>query len=120
MITIDKLKVHYAPLELFGDIPLKIFDNFGEHLGQDKFNHWFFVNFSRQDDTIVWVVALEDEVFVTSSFKALHEFCFRMLDCYNPYLCQEPELFIQEYSSYEEAYKIALAMKEPNKLCYED
>jgi len=116
MKSIDKLKVHYAPSKLKGDIPVKEFDfNVNDKRENDQFWHWFFVNFNREKDTMVWVVSIDEEVFVTSRFNILSKNVESMLELY----LGQCEMFIQEYNSYEEAYKIALAMKEPNILCYE-
>lgn len=36
----------------------------------------------------------------------------------HPFGIGSDDIFLQEYKSYEDAYKVALFMREPNELCY--
>lgn len=63
---------------------------------------------------VVFLLAFEDndghsEIFVFDKYSQI--FDSKCLGVYN-------KVFLQEYESYEEAYKVALDMREPNPLCY--
>lgn len=119
------IKLHYAPLVLDGDIPCYDFERV------DQIREYFKVLVSKvmvngqhgnyKDSEIVYVftwdaLGVEDaEVFVTSKiyfiadlFSQSHFFGFDLI----------PVFYLQEYASYEEAYKVALDMKETSPLCY--
>lgn len=63
----------------------------------------------------VWVLAKDsiDEVFVSSSYLMIQAFLQKM-----PCMQTQGDYYLQEYDSFEEAYKVALSMQEPNPLCY--
>lgn len=46
------------------------------------------------------------------------DFIIDLLD--NLFNKENIDIHLQEYDSYEEAYKVALSMREPNPLCYSD
>lgn len=56
------------------------------------------------------------EVYITEDVFHLN----RIVKAFEAYFNTYGYLVIQEYKSYEEAYKIALSMNEPSKLCYEN
>jgi len=112
MSTIYKL--HYAKLNLQGDIPFMVFKTWRARLSfiMDKIiipqKRVYLLSISRiENDLTVF-----DNVYVFDSYH-----CVRFLNDkkYNsPY-----DVFsLHEYSSYEEAYKVALDMKEISPLCY--
>lgn len=72
---------------------------------------------------VVFLAATEDQIFVSEDIVYVCEFIHRFCSDQNlkhlPHLPLKPyEIFIQEYSSYEAAYKSALEMQEENPLCY--
>jgi hypothetical protein len=83
---------------------------------------------SRNNGEVVFLLAIEqtsnnkpqyDEIFV---FECLQDWNVTLIESYKDFLSPSDDLltiFIQDYSSYEMAYKSALEMREPNPLCYE-
>ena len=65
----------------------------------------------------VYVIAIQDEVIVTENGLLLEELFDGNLNSAYPFYEGEG-IFIHEYPSYEEAYKVALDMKEESPLCY--
>ena len=107
-------KLHYAELNLQGDIHCIGFKNWKERLSflMDK------------------IICPQKKVFIISinynaneSIDSVYVFdvwnCVRFLN-EKRYNSSHYTFFLQEYESYEEAYKVALNMKEVNKLCYSD
>jgi hypothetical protein len=66
---------------------------------------------------IVYLIVCSEEIFVSDCNKAISDFAEKMLYCSNADDVDRC-VYLQEYESYEEAYKVALDMKEPNPLCY--
>jgi hypothetical protein len=105
-------KLNYASLVLDGDIPCYEFKSKDELLA--------FVGsemFPLRDD-IVYLVCIEDEVFVTERGIFVYELFENSLRSVWAYY-EGDACHIHEYSSYEEAYKVALDLKETSPLCYE-
>ena len=86
---------------------------------------------------VVFLVSILDEIFITDSWISLNTFLSNYVhdddshSFFTKLPLTEDELeffekqkdkfsntFLQEYESYEEAYDVALDMKETNKLCY--
>ena len=74
-------------------------------------------------DNIVYLLALEypktqchTRVYV---FDSVLEVTSIIVDIAEFAIYAEIKYFLQEYSSYEEAYEVALMMRETNPLCYE-
>ena len=69
------------------------------------------------ENGFVYLVALEaedyDEVFITSHKERA------LIFAKNTNWYMDSEIFFFQLSSFDEAYAIALQMKEPNPLCYE-
>ncbi|MBT7493570.1 MAG: hypothetical protein HN704_18375 [Bacteroidetes bacterium] len=105
-----KHKLYYAHAELEGDIPVYEFDSM-EDLA-------LFV-LGKVREKLVYVVAYDDEIFVTHNLCLVVELFERKLKSFYPFYEGERHPHIQEYYSYEEAYKIALAMKEGTPMCYD-
>lgn len=119
------IKLHYAPLVLDGDIPCYEFDEI------DQIREYFeglvskvMVNGQHgnyRDSEIVYVFSYDapgvndEEVFVTSKIYFIADL-FTQVDFFGFDLI--PAFYLQEYASYEEAYKVALDMKETSPLCY--
>jgi len=106
-----KYKLHYAPLDLDGDIPVYEFDTVGELIHK--------ITSQATPDDVVFLVCLEnkfdkmdDLIFVHESIRLIEIFIDDNIDSeYNTVFC-----FLMD--SYEEAYKMALEFREPFKLCY--
>jgi hypothetical protein len=109
----DKFKLHYAELELQDDIPCFEFDSKYKMLDYIsniyKNNHFTTLN-------KVCLVAIWDDLIVVDSVSRIIEFVNNGVD--NHLSLELQEVFLQEYDSYEEAYKVALNMKEDSPLCY--
>jgi len=114
-------KIHFAPIDLEGDIQefdlldqssllAKIYDLVYESLDYVISKHF------------VVLIAVEDEIFVSDTICP-YDTVGSFAQMFTEYLKVEQgdcmDFFLQFYTSYEEAYKMALCMKETNKLCYE-
>jgi len=107
------IELHYAKIDFTGDdIPVIMFDS-SMHLCE-----WIFSK--SKESKYVFLGGIEsekmDEVIITSD---LQQYIFILDKLINDY-CQglDVKIFHQEYESFEEAYKVALDMKEPDELCY--
>jgi hypothetical protein len=95
---------------LEGDIPCYDFET-----------HWKMTDFidsvcyGRKREC-VWLIAKEgsNDVFISESYINIQIFLNKM-----PLFNTVGNYFLQEYSSYEEAYKVALMINETSPLCYE-
>jgi len=101
------INLHYSKKE--GQILKRLFDKF-VNLG--KYINIFSI------EKAVHLIAIEgkniNEVFVTDSLINATNFIF------NNVQYKINDVFFFEFASFEEAYKVALSMKEPNPLCYEE
>jgi len=66
---------------------------------------------------VVWVFAVGSEVIVTDKKLFLQAALLGMSKFLMPSISED--CFLQEYASFEDAYAVALSMREPNPLCYE-
>jgi len=102
--------LHYAEMILNADIPcyrLKIGDNLDSFV------------LGKHNDDMVILVSIGDAVFVTNHILEAIDFYnlfFKSNRAFYDLSC----LFIQEYLSFEEAYKVALSMQEIHSNCYEN
>ena len=105
-------KVNYASIDLKGDIPTFSFNGWKERLSflTDKIigskNKVFLLSINYNSDNDI------DDVYVFNIWN-----CVRFLE-EKKYNSNHFAFHLQEYDSYEEAYKVALDMKEENELCY--
>jgi len=105
--------LYYAPLELDGDIPKMVFKNWRSRIDfiSDKV-------IGTRDRVFVLVINyLEgagqyDSIYIFDNYLDIR---FLSLRKYNS---SNHTIHLHEYDSYEEAYKIALDMKEVSQLCY--
>jgi hypothetical protein len=129
-----RYQLHYASLELTGDIPCINLENQEELIYQlnghseDPLPHerlipWvktpFFGRINKREESIVYLCSIEtppseDGVILVDS-KPENILAFVSSHTNTPTL---KKIFLQEYSSYEEAYKVALNIKEVNPLCF--
>lgn len=56
------------------------------------------------------------EIFITQRIEHLRYFAEQMI---SEATCTDVRFYLQEYSSYEDAYSVALSMREPSPLCYD-
>lgn len=115
-----KIKLHYAPLILTKDIECfefnnytKLFEFIDDKLGGDEFT----------SDKVI-LINIENEILVTDNIsfnEGLVEDFIRFM-CYDFDIDEDVidivNIYFQEYYSYEEAYQVAITMKEENALCY--
>jgi len=108
-------ELHYAHIELTNEIPCLIFHKKSDlvawvdlKLGDD----W------TESPKIVYLVCMEgfiyDEVFVSDDKMLVLSFIEDHIGH------DQFTWFLQEYKSYEEAYKVALSMQETKPNCYEN
>jgi hypothetical protein len=103
-------KLHYAPIKLDGDIPCYEFKNYRSMIDFiDKKTY-------GRNRSVVWILAKNDfeDVIVTQNAYFLQEVIGTL-----PLWQTIGDYFLQEYDSFESAYKVALDMMEPYELCYE-
>lgn len=103
------IELHYAPIDLGGkDIPLYKFETFKELIDFVEVK-----TFGRRGEYVLLVGSNElDQIIIDESGVWIRQNILPLFSA-----CKV--LFIQEYRSYEEAYKVALMMKEISPLCYE-
>lgn len=107
------IKLHYAELTNESDIPcfeFKSKEEFIDFLGEksELENRVFLFAYEFKELENV------SEVFVTEDLTLIHvimDNCFGLIQSDNVF-------FLQEYPSFEDAYKVALDMQETSKLCY--
>lgn len=118
-------KLHYAPLDLQGkDIELYDFKTSLE-------TNAFILSEPNPKQPTVYLIAIDEMVFVSEYISFISIIFEAFAKQISPIvikngICEiaedltdkEVNIFLQEYSSYEEAYKVALDMKEESKLCY--
>jgi hypothetical protein len=104
-------KLHYAELNLQEDIFCIEFESKYKLLDYivSIYNNNYLTYLDR-----VCLVAISDHLIVVNSMGRILQF---INDELNPIDFNE-NVYLQEYDSYEEAYKVALSMKENNPLCY--
>lgn len=66
---------------------------------------------------IVLLIVINEDIFVTENFVFVDELFEKKLTSVYPYY-EDNQIAIYEFPSYEEAYKVALDIREPNPLCY--
>lgn len=117
-------KVHYAPLDLNGkDIQCFTFKKLIE-------TSVFILSEVEKDAPTVFLICIEEVVFISEYISQIVKFVQDWTYSFSPIVKKldiweidelsntEINIALQEYSSYEEAYKVALSMKEENPLCY--
>jgi hypothetical protein len=123
-----RYKLHYSKLNDYSDIPCYVKESSLELNG-------FILAESDTGEEKVFVLGIGDDCFVSDSIISICQFISyklpytvmgepvksivkEIIDSINQPLA-DFDIFLQEYSSYEEAYKVALAWKEDSELCYE-
>lgn len=108
-------KLHYAEKELIGDInPIKFKTNLSIYN--------YVINLIGKDENTVYLLAIDDEVIVTENLALIMEIMSSNVSSIG--LMEDEKgicnVFLQEYESYEDAYSVALSMKETSPMCYSD
>lgn len=69
----------------------------------------------NRKDKVVWLVSKDDltDVFISESYLSIQDFLSR-----KSLFQSTGDYFLQEYDSFEEAYKVAHMMTELSPLCY--
>lgn len=109
------IRLHYAPLILTKDIQYYEFETLED---VKKFILENVCSTKIIVDKVV-LINIDDEIFITDNFTwdyPLQNFVEFLCDMYDamPFI----NIYLQEYYSYEEAYEVALTMKEENPMCY--
>jgi len=110
--------LHYAPLVLGGDIPRHVFNS---KKGVLKFfQNLFLKEPNTHSEKTVYLLAMQGEIFISTNTCFIEELFESKLNSIYPYYEGDGnDIFLQEYASFEEAYKVALDMKEEDPLCYD-
>ena len=111
------MTLHYAEVNFEGNIEEYIFNNFDNHSGKQLFWEKLTELVNNRTD-IVWLVSVDDEVFVTDKYEALYDFV-ESINIMRSDRDMYSNIFLQEYNSFEVAYEVALNMQEIKKKCYE-
>jgi hypothetical protein len=106
-----KYKLHYAKLELDKDIPCLEFSSIKNR------NNFITDKVISGGQSKVFILGIEhgsniDSIYIFDNFVTISFLNDLRLSRWDT-------MFLQEYSSYEAAYEIALSMKEDSPLCYE-
>jgi hypothetical protein len=113
-----RYKLHLAATDNMRlDIPMFEFNNI------DELTHKL-INNGLPDDR-VWLTCIEDsddeelgmsEIFISENYLMIREF----IETYEQICVRKYPItvYFQQYRSYEDAYAVALDMKEENKICY--
>lgn len=116
-------KVHYAAKKLNGDIPVYSFSTLTEVLA------FTLTELNNSEDT-VFLLSINDLTLVSEYAGLIAGSIDSTIKAYSPTIIKngiseldeeydnEFDIFIQEYNSYEDAYKVALEMAEESPLCY--
>ena len=110
-------KLHYAPLDLNEqDIHCYELRSLTEVTA-------FILSQTETDKPAVFLIAVESVVFVSDHISLICKFAEdwikeNTIQYLEDSSSLELNIFLQEYSSYEEAYRSALEMKEECPLCY--
>ena len=120
----DKVKLHYAKIDLEGDIPVFEFEEDESGFFDIDLVCKFIDDLYPGDfypENIVFLIAHKDDIFISNSLENI-VICAKAF--FNDFgtsaviYSDDSSIYLQEYPSYEEAYEVALSMKEENKLCY--
>ena len=106
-------RIHYAKLNLQGDIPCLEFNSIDD---LRSFIDSIVYPLKLVNEKI-YLLAIDDEIIVTDNGLLVYEIFDGNINALDPFY-EGVDIFIQEYSSYEEAYKVALDMREDHPLCY--
>lgn len=118
-----KIIVHYASILTKDDIPAIEFIDSNE-----LFDYLEIIGETTEQSPVVFVCAIDEvngfasEIFITENIDTI----IYNISEYPDILDNEEHcgmdnilnIYLQEYESYEDAYKIALSMKEDSPLCY--
>ena len=111
-------ELHYASISLEDDIPCYKIKTDAE---------LFAFIIAEYSEDCVYLISINDKEFINDNIFNIitfigNNFSNVLMNIIEKESAnyEEPiiQVFIQEYESYEEAYKVALSMKEDNKLCY--
>lgn len=102
-------KLHYASLDLQGDIPCF---EFKKHSQMVDFIDEKCINRNGQ---VVWLLAknCSTDIFISENHHSIQDY-FTNKNLWNV----PDDYFLQEYPSFEDAYSVALDMAEISPLCY--
>lgn len=111
-------EVHYASLDLDGDIPSIKFNR------RSKLLNWIDdLRFENKEKGIVYLITNDGncEIIVTDNLFTIYNYIDNAhIHNFTPISIQNSIIFLQEYQSFESAYSVALHMRENNPLCYDE
>ena len=119
-----KYELHYAAFNLTGDIPCAEFKEFSHLITYIDGN--ILNRVSRKPVIYLMAITLENqtpqqesefEILVTKFPDMVGRFLI-LLDEWALKQKHNAKIFLQEYESFEDAYKVALDMRECSPLCY--
>lgn len=107
-------KLNYAKLNLTSDIPCLEFDTKWKLL--DCVNDFYKQYWHSTCLDKICLIAINDQLIVTDNIVTILNYIYNELGHFSYYT----NVSIHEFSSYEEAYKFAILLKEESSLCYSD
>ena len=113
-----KAKLYYANIDLTSDIEPILFKTTEDaaYYAVSKIIN----KRNKIHKNIVYLIAHKDEIFVSDKIRVLTRYVYDNITDYLRFGGKNIDLFLQEYPTFEEAYAVALSMREGNKLCYND
>ena len=115
----QKIKLHHSLLKNEGDPEVT-----KHSCILDLVMYLYGVFLQKVENKSVYLLSFYDEVnkkdliFVSEYPDLIIDLIRRTYSSFDA--CYASDIHVQEYDSYEEAYRVALLMMEPNKLCYTD
>ena len=77
----------------------------------------FVMNMTAYSRELVWLVSIENEIFISDNHAMVQNLFDTHYNAAYPYF-ENSKIYIQEYQSFEDAYSVALNMRETSPLCY--
>jgi hypothetical protein len=115
-----KIKLHYAKIDSHDNIECFEFDE-GDSAFNDFMLHLetsYFPAFGRLKK-VVYLFCYVDEIFISDNIDNVLHFMESAYYGFNSYTSSDFwDMHLQEYPSFEEAYKVALDINEVKELCY--
>tara|TARA_R110000782_G_scaffold264483_1_gene357684 strand:- start:343 stop:672 length:330 start_codon:yes stop_codon:yes gene_type:complete len=98
-------ELHFEPINSDENITRCVFDDNNDLLG--------FI-LSNASYEVVHLICIDNNIFVSHDIAQIGKF----VNMYNNFLQDGIDIYLQEYESYEEAYKVSLSLQETSFFCY--
>lgn len=128
---------YYAPIVLKKDIGYKLYKKSDEAVAifieyirksypdflridmPDDVKQTYAKQYKKLDMKSVYLLALCGEIYISDNVDALYRILSAPYSTAFSPIREDGDIHLFEFESFEEAYKCALGMREPNPLCYE-